>query len=283
MALQHKPVVATLRVDRFSRKELCSTETKIRSGKLNGEVAERFRRAVLDQQPRVEDVGTAEAEWTGFKNAVVIMKTAERMCGRVRYGKKPVREEWWWTAIEEKRRTRKELELQTSMEARQRYKLAKTAAKWAVKQAKESVEDDLYHELDDQPLVARKKIYKLVKSRKEGQEGRVASPFINNSDGVLQVEGEAVKVRWREYFITLLNEENPFTAELPTATPVDDPQPGISMAEVKTAISKMKRGKAAGPDEITLEMILALGEERTAWLHRVMVQYGETREFLMIA
>ena len=135
-----------------------------------------------------------EAEWKGFKEAVV--KTAERMCGKARYGKKHDREEWWWTeevqtAIEEKRETRKELELQPSTEARRRYKIAKTAAKWAVKQAKERAEDDLYHELE--PLVARKKINKLAKTRKEGQEDKVASPFINNIDGVLQVEGEAVK------------------------------------------------------------------------------------------
>ena len=187
LAPQHKPVVATLILERFGRKDLCSTETRIRSGKLNGAVIERFRREVLEQQPRAENIGTVEAEWKGFKEAVV--KTAERMCGRARYGKKPDREEWWWTeevqtAIEEKRETRKELELQPSTEARRRYKIAKTAAKWAVKQAKERAEDDLYHELENEPLVARKKIYKLAKTRKEGQEDKVASPFINNIDGV---------------------------------------------------------------------------------------------------
>ena len=93
---------------------------------------------------------------------------------------------------------------------------------------------------------------------------------MNNTDGVLQVEGEAVNERWREYFDILLNEENPFTANLPITTTVNDPQPGISIVEVKAAISKMKRGKAAGPDEITLEMVLALGEEGIVWLHRVM-------------
>ena len=53
-----------------------------------------------------------------------------------------------------------------------------------MKQAKERAEDDLYHELENEPLVARKKIYKLAKTRKEGQEDKVASPFINNIDGV---------------------------------------------------------------------------------------------------
>ena len=84
------------------------------------------------------------------------------------------------------------------------------------------------------------------------------------------MEGDAVKERWREYFDILLNEENPFTVNLPITTAVDDPQSGISIVEVKAAISKMKRGKAAGPDEITLEMALALEEEGIIWLYRVM-------------
>ena len=54
------------------------------------------------------------------------------------------------------------------------------------------------------------------------------------------MEGDAVKERWREYFDILLNEENPFTVNLPITTAVDDPQSGISIVEIKAAISKMK-------------------------------------------
>jgi hypothetical protein len=39
--------------------------------------------------------------------------------------------------------------------------------------------------------------------------------------------------------------------------------------EVKAAISKMKRGKVAGPDEITLEMVLAFREEGIVWLYYI--------------
>lgn len=41
------------------------------------------------------------------------------------------------------------------------------------------------------------------------------------------------------------------------------------MAEVKVVISKMKRGKVAGTDEITLKIVLAL-EEGMVWLHSVL-------------
>jgi hypothetical protein len=63
----------------------------------------------------------------------------------------------------------------------------------------------------------------LVRNKKN----KATSPFIDNSDVVLHVEGEAAKKRWSKYFGTLL----------PTRTPVDDPQPGISIAEIKAAIS----------------------------------------------
>ena len=67
----------------------------------------------------------------------------------------------------------------------------------------------------------------------------------------------------------MLNEENPFSAEIPTAPANVEPQPEMSLEEVKKAISKMKFGKAPGPDEVNLEMILALGDEGVLWVHRV--------------
>lgn len=41
----------------------------------------------------------------------------------------------------------------------------------------------MYFELENNPLAARKMIYKLVRTRKEGQEDKVA--FINNKNGAL--------------------------------------------------------------------------------------------------
>lgn len=68
----------------------------------------------------------------------------------------------------------------------------------------------------------------------------------------------------------MLNEENPFSAEIPTAPANVAPQPDISLEEVKNAISKMKCGKAPGSDEISLEIILALGNEGVIWVHKVL-------------
>lgn len=132
------------------------------------------------------------------------------------------------------------MEQQPSTKAQRRYKQAKTAVKCAVKQAEERAEEDSHFE--NKPQIARRKTYTVARERKEEQEDKVASPFMNNINGDLQVEREAASDRWREYFQGLLNEENPFTVKKPMV----DTQPGISIAEVKATINKIKQGKAAG-------------------------------------
>ena len=118
----------------------------------------------------------------------------------------------------------------------------------------------MYDELETRPEVARKKIYKLAKERRVTEEDNVAPPFVNNEGGQLIVSRRGVKDRWKEYFGKLLNEENLFSAEIPTAPANIEPQPDISLEEVKKA----------GPDEVNLEMILALGDEGILWVHRVI-------------
>ncbi len=41
-------------------------------------------------------------------------------------------------------------------------------------------------------------------------------------------------------FDILLNDESSFTTNITTTAPVDDPQPGISLAEIEAVISMMK-------------------------------------------
>lgn len=75
----------------------------------------------------------------------------------------------------------------------------KTAAKWAVEVAKKRAQNDLYQQLEDEPMIAHKNIYKLAKMRKDAQD-KGALPFTNNTDRMLQVEGMAVQKCWEEYF-----------------------------------------------------------------------------------
>ena len=60
--------------------------------------------------------------------------------------------------------------------------------------------------------------------------------------------------RWKEYFEKLMNEEN--NREPGTEEPevVNKEVNYVSREEVKNATRKMKKGKAAGPDELQIEV-----------------------------
>ena len=72
---------------------------------------------------------------------------------------------------------------------------------------------------------------------------------------------EKVKQRWKEYFDNLLNQENPRERE-ERERDVED----ISGKEVRTGLRKIKKGKAQGPDDISVEAWIALGNNGLEFL-----------------
>ena len=68
------------------------------------------------------------------------------------------------------------------------------------------------------------------------------------------VNSEAVLERWKEYFEKLINETNndPRTEE--AAKVIKKEVNCASREEVKNALRRMKKGKAAGPDELPVEV-----------------------------
>ncbi|KAG1710465.1 MIT domain-containing protein 1 [Nymphon striatum] len=71
--------------------------------------------------------------------------------------------------------------------------------------------------------------------------------------------------RWERYIDHLFEDEREELME--NAECVTGPE--ITKSEITNAIKKMKKGKAIGPDEISTEMIQALGEYGTELLHKV--------------
>ena len=62
-----------------------------------------------------------------------------------------------------------------------------------------------------------------------------------------------IKERWKEYFKTLLNEENP-RAGMDAGEPNDRRTTALSREEVKKALKGMNDGKATGLDNILVEV-----------------------------
>ena len=72
---------------------------------------------------------------------------------------------------------------------------------------------------------------------------------------------------WRQYFEKLLNEEFAWNNKsLGTEDAVAGPVEEITTSEVRTATSKMKLERAAGPSGIAAEMLKAAGEDGVTWV-----------------
>ncbi len=273
VAPQHKPVVATFKMKKWQQRELASNETRLKTWKLRGTVVEDFSKRVLAKAPtEYDNIQSIEQEWGLFRNACI--GTAEELCGRTSYGKRHRRDgDWWWNeevqlAVRNKQEARKNMELQNTSETKKAYKVAKQAAKCRVAEAKFHAATELYDRLDSKEGL--KMVYAVAKQRQKGKEDTASTPFVNSSEGVLVTNPEGIKKRWKEYFEALLNEENPFDGDLPLVPKSSENAEMISEEEVERALKKMKSGKSVGPDELSTDMLKALGRPGIKWITRIM-------------
>nr|QQJ42582.1 chitinase 6-2 [Sogatella furcifera] len=96
-----------------------------------------------------------------------------------------------------------------------------------------------------------------------------ASQQSDSDAGEVLKNEEEIQLRWKEYFNTLLNEENP---RLPTeeSLPIAGPTLNITRAEIFEALEKTKNGRATGPDNIPMEAWKSLGPEGLDLLEPLM-------------
>ena len=75
-----------------------------------------------------------------------------------------------------------------------------------------------------------------------------------------------MKQRWKEYFDNLLNHEIPRERREARTEERERDVEDISGEEVRTGFTKMKKGKAQGPDNIQVEAWIALGNNGVEFL-----------------
>lgn len=130
------------------------------------------------------------------------------------------------------------------------YKNAKKASAKAVAFAQAAAKQDLYEDLESSNDSS--KIFKIAAVRRNQAKGIVAPKYIEDGNGKLLTKDEDICDRWKESMQHLLNEEFPRnrgTTENPIYGPVEE----LSIGEVESAVKKMKRNKAVGPDNIPSE------------------------------
>ena len=114
-----------------------------------------------------------------------------------------------------------------------------------------------------------KELYRLAWQRDRVGKYVQHLRVINDENGNVMVNSEAVLKKWKEYFEKLMNEENNREPRTEEPEVVNEEVNCISREEVKNALRRMKKGKAAGPDELPVEVRKCMEEMRIKFLTRL--------------
>ncbi|KAK3555107.1 hypothetical protein QTP86_010069 [Hemibagrus guttatus] len=199
--------------------------------------------------------------------AEVIRETGRKVLGVSSGRRKEDKETWWWNeevqdSIQRKRLAKKKWDMDRTEENRQEYKELQRRVKREMSKAKQKAYDKLYTRLDTRE--GEKDLYRLARQRdrdgKDVQQVRV----IKDRDGRVLTSEESVQRRWKEYFEELMNEENERGKRVEGVNSVEQKVDKIRKDEVRKALKRMKSGKAVGPDDIPVEVVLPDDWETTA-------------------
>ena len=272
---QHRLVLMRWRPEGNWRQETTVTEGGIRWWRL-----ERNKETVgrkLREEVNWECDGTAEEIWTTV--AVPVRECCRQKLGVVKWGgRKKGKETWWWNeevekAVNDKKKAYNDWRVTRDEEDRKKYVTLKRLAKRVVAEAKNSVYDRWYADLETKG--GEKGIFKVARERAQQRkdDGRVKS--VKADSGEVLIEEMQVRERWRQYFNKLLNE-----GDVASVTDVSEERgvdterntsewEWVSEEEVVAALGKAKSAKAVGPDGIPNEVWKVVGERAIVWLVRL--------------
>ena len=94
--------------------------------------------------------------------------------------------------------------------------------------------------------------------RKNGRDIK-GGGFMKDKDGRLVVSEKDRGKLWKEHMEKIINVENEWDQTV-EADMVEGPVEEVTDEEVMEAMIKMKLGKAAGPSEVNMDMIIASGK-----------------------
>ena len=188
-----------------------------------------------------------------------LLEASETVCGWTSGGPPKQKETWWWNDevdfhIKEKRRCWKSW--QKGETTKEPYLEAKRRAKSAVYTARKSAQEAKFGDLRSSEQ--RNKIFKEARKMKNENQDIVGDKCVKNDDGNMAFDDKSKLAAWESHYKKLLNVEFPWdSSTLSDEPPIQGPPIWITKKMVLQALKKMKKGKAAGPSDITVEMILA--------------------------
>ena len=229
------------------------------------EIQNQFREKVLES-------GIMESE--GYEAvANGIRDTSRELLGAASgKGGREDRETWWWNkevqqAVNEKKVAKKQWDGARDDESKERYKKSKKKAKRTVAKVKNKAFQDLYERLETKEGV--NEVFQIAKQRNKNGQDMQQVKVAKSECGEVSVEERRVQQRWREYFEDLLNQENLRERREVCARKIMKEVEEIT-EEVKTALKKIKKGIARGPDDIPVEVWLILGDVGIGFLTKLI-------------
>ena len=132
--------------------------------------------------------------------------------------------------------------------------------------AKRRAYDNLYDRLETKE--GENELYRLARQRDRAGKDVQNLRVIKDENGNVMVNSEAVLKRWKEYFEKLINEENNRDPRTEEAEVINEEVICVSR-EVKNALRRMKKDKAAGPDELPVEVWKCMGKMGIKFLTRL--------------
>ncbi|XP_068241080.1 uncharacterized protein [Palaemon carinicauda] len=162
-------------------------------------------------------------------------------------------ESWWWNdevqeRVKTKKNAKKKSDLCGQEQDKENYKQAKKETRRAVAKAKPEILNEMNKEKE---TPGEKKILRIAKARDTVSEDLTQIRQIKESNGILLAEENEIKGE-KLFLEGLLNEENLRTV-FEDGLPNETVNIGLTR-RVEQAVKKMKNIKAAGPDNIPVEV-----------------------------
>ena len=239
----HNPVICNLKLKLKAIKKSKLTPKLDHSVLLDNQtIREQYAISVRNRFDALQNEG--KSNWEAFKEATT--STANEVVPK---HKKIARRKWMTNEILDQMSSRQQISNRNSEEYRQCTREIKRKCREAKEIWLNEQCDEIESNLKSEPSLIHKKIKEMT-----GFKGCSSTGCLKSKEGEIITEKEQILERWTEYIGDLFADDRGDKPEIRKS--MEGPE--IMKEEVRATLRKMKRNKAAGPDGVVIEMILAL-------------------------
>lgn len=203
-----------------------------------------------------------EQTWQLFKD--VLLKAGREICGTTRLNRWRKQTAWWNNQIKEQVKIKKQKWKQYlnngNNDSYNEYKEQRKKVKDMVMEAKKKTWEEFGQKIEEDYHTNQKLFYKMLKNIRVGKQQQTIKHMKDKEGKILNGEKEIME-RWEQYFKELLctQEDGEKWEEQVVYEDEHTETNKIELTEVMEAVKMLKKGKAAGHDHITGEMLKNMG------------------------